>query len=118
MILEARKRTPFVHFGFNETYKTAIVNEVVDIYLKTIYSPEFLTDFELLTSGTASIVKVSNYHYKITHTAQGTVNISLKIEKDDPKELNSNVLELEILPITIDSNAITIDNNIITIDSN
>lgn len=118
MILEARKRTPFVHFGFNETYKTAIANEVVDVYLKTVYNQDYFQDFNLVALGSASLIEVSNYHYQVTYSTQGVKNITLQIEKATPKELNSNILELEIIPLTFDTTKITFDNNNLTWDSN
>lgn len=117
MILEARKRVPFIHYGFNETYKTAIVNKVIDIYLKTIYNQEVFKDFNLVALGSASIVEISNYHYQVTYSSLGVKNIQVQIEKATPKELNSNILNLEIVTPKFDSTLITFDNDNITFDT-
>lgn len=117
MIIELRTKTPFIHYGFHNIKRKAIVGEVVDIYLKTSYNQNSYDEFKLIAFSSSSLVKISDYHYKVTYDTDGLKQITSEVKNKGQKELNSNILELEIIPVTVDNTRIKADNNIITADT-
>lgn len=116
MILEARRVTPFIHFGFNSMSRVGYIGEVVDIYLKTIYNQDVYLAFQLAAAGSTLITYISNYHYQVTYDTVGVKTLTTSIEKGNPLELTSNALRLEIKSNSFDSDTIGFDNTELTFD--
>lgn len=97
MILELRKKTPFISFSFNTIERTGFTNEVIDVYLRTIYNQDVYKTFEIGATGATVKTIVNNYHYQLEYDSLGVKNISITIEKGTPLQINSNTLNLEII---------------------
>lgn len=75
MIIEAKTKKPFIHFGFNKQEVTINLGDSVTIWQDTLYS----NDAELTLNGAS---KTNNYKNTITPTAVGTMEIEVKILVD------------------------------------
>lgn len=116
MIVELRKITPFINFGFNRVTKVAYIDEVVDVYLRTVYNRDVYKDFNLVALGASSNTKINDYHYQLTYNSTGVKEIKMQIEKGNPLEVNSVPIELTIESNSFDSDTVGFDNTELTFD--
>jgi len=95
MILEAKNKPPFIHFGFNQIAKTIELGQVVEVWQDNLYSDELE-----ITSST--VIKVNENHFTIEPIATGTINIKVTLSTKTSKAYRTKLRE------SIYSNAITL----------
>ena len=95
MIKSLNNAKPFIDFGFGTIEKQAAENEVVTVWLNTIYN---LKAYNLaLTAPGGTITAVSAYEYQVTYASAGNYQISLSaVTKDKTISLVSNILNLTV----------------------
>jgi len=93
MIQELKNITPFVSFGFGLTRAEINVATPVTVWLDTLYNQsEF--DFTIVANG-ATVVKVSNYEFRLAYVTTGNREIYLNVgTKDKVTTLKSNTLTI------------------------
>lgn len=95
MIIEAKNKPPFIHFGFNQIAKTIELGQIVEVWQDNLYSDE-------LEITSASLLKVNENHFTIEPIANGTINIKVTLSTKATKAYRTKLRQ------SIDSNAITL----------
>lgn len=96
MIQEYRNLTPFIDLGFGLESGKAAINEVITVWLSTIYDDEYSSNISY-NATKASLVKVSDYEYQLTFTEPGEYEVFIVVS-DMSKTLNfkSNTITLTV----------------------
>jgi len=96
MIIDVKNSPPIINFDFGFNEKTVQAGVPVTVWLQSLFNQDEHT-FTIQFEG-AALVKVSNYEYQLTYSAQGVHSISLVVSsKDKRKNITSNTLTLTVV---------------------
>jgi len=94
MIQELKTATPFITFGYGLTQMSVPGGTSVTVWLNTMFD-QSVYSFQLVYSG-ATMVKISNYEYRITYNTPGAhniyLNVSFSASAKDKQTLKSNTI--------------------------
>jgi hypothetical protein len=90
MIQELKSSAPSISFGFGLTETSLSVDMSVTVWLSTIYN-QSVYSFQLVAAG-ATIIKVSNYEYRLTYSTPGSKDIYLNVSTKEKQTLKSNTI--------------------------
>ncbi len=95
MIHQLQNQQPFIDFGFGLTHKTIPAGTSVTVWLITLFNTGSYI-FSLSAQGT--VIKVSDYEYKITFDTPGLYEINMIVSARKKKiSLQSNVITVNVI---------------------
>ena len=78
-ILRAKYRKPLISFELGSVIETVSVGTPIDLFLNTIYNPDFYS-IDLVLSAGITRTKVNNNHFILTATTSASFTINLEVE--------------------------------------
>lgn len=101
MIKEIREQEPFVHLGFNKQEGFYYVGETVTVWQDKIY----INDYDVTIASTGStLVTQDNNKIELTFDTAGEYTVKVNVsDRDKTFASESNVLKINIEPITFGS---------------
>lgn len=96
MIIEEKKKKPYLHLGFNRQEIEISVDEVFVIWQDTLYNSESYTLENLDISAGDAVVDNFNFNkIELSFPTTGTKTVFIEVERDS--EMQSNHITIDVI---------------------